>query len=121
MKALVDTDHGVYAVDVDEDEVLGLEPGVEVTQRTADRAGATAVVILDRRPPLRVSHDAGVTWDDAGGGLPEGRAVAVHPGEPDLILYAGRNRLFVSRDGGRFWHALVVELPEIRAVCWAGS
>lgn len=121
MKALVDTEHGVYAVDVDGDEVLGIEPRAELVQRTADRAGSTAVVILDRRPPLRVSRDGGVTWDDAGGGLPLGRAVAVHPKDPELILYAGRNRLFVSRDRGRFWRALVVELPEIRAVAWAAG
>ena len=35
---------------------------------------------------------------------------------PDLMLYAARNRLFLSEDGGRFWRALVVELPEIEAV-----
>jgi hypothetical protein len=36
--------------------------------------------------------------------------------DPDTLLYAGRNRLYLSRDGGRFWHALAVELPEIEAV-----
>lgn len=118
MRALVATEHGVYAVDVDAEEVLDLEAGAGVRPRTADAAGSTAIVILERRPPLRVSHDAGVTWEDAGGGLPEGRAVAVHPEEHDLILYAARNRLFLSRDGGRFWQALMVELPEIQAVRW---
>ena len=41
------------------------------------------------------------------------------PHDPDLVLFAGRNRLFLSRDGGTFWRALVVELPEIEAVAFA--
>ena len=31
-------------------------------------------------------------------------------------LFAGRNRLYLSRDGGRFWEPLSVELPDIEAV-----
>ena len=42
----------------------------------------------------------------------------MHPEEEGLVLYAGRNRLYISHDGGRFWQALVVELPEIDAVGW---
>jgi len=34
------------------------------------------------------------------------------------VLFATRNRLFVSTDGGRFWRALEVELPDIEAVAW---
>jgi hypothetical protein len=64
-----------------------------------------------------VSHDAGSTWSERGSGLPPGRAVAV--GEsPDDMLYAARNRIFVSRDGGAFWRALAVELPEIHDIAW---
>jgi hypothetical protein len=37
---------------------------------------------------------------------------------PDHVLYGARNRLFVSGDGGRFWRALAVELPEIHDVAW---
>jgi phage tail protein X len=47
--------------------------------------------------------------------LPAGRAVAVSDEDPDLVLYATRNRLYLSRDGGRFWHGLAVELPEIES------
>ena len=65
-----------------------------------------------------VSNDAGRTWRESGGGLPPGRAVAVADDDPDLMLYAARNRLYLSEDGGRFWRALVVELPEIRAVAF---
>ena len=60
-----------------------------------------------------VSHDAGRTWRESGAGLPRGRAVAIAGDDPDLVLYAARNRLYLSRDGGLFWTALAVELPEI--------
>jgi hypothetical protein len=63
-----------------------------------------------------VSHDAGRTWRDSGRGLPGGRAVAISPDDPDVVLYAARNRLYLSRDGGRFWLGLAVELPEISAL-----
>ena len=36
--------------------------------------------------------------------------------DPDFIVYASRNRLHVSTDGGVFWRALSVELPEIEAL-----
>jgi hypothetical protein len=83
-----------------------------------DALGATVVVAVDRRPPLLVSGDGGLTWSERGGGLPRGLAVAL--GEtPDDVLYAARNRLFVSSDGGVFWRAVSVELPEIEAIAWA--
>ena len=62
-----------------------------------------------------VSHDAGSTWRESGRGLPPGRAVAIADDDPDLLVYAARNRLYVSRNGGVFWSALAVELPEIEA------
>jgi hypothetical protein len=37
---------------------------------------------------------------------------------PDDLLYGARNRLFVSRNGGIFWRALGVELPDVRDVAW---
>jgi hypothetical protein len=119
MSALADTAHGVYEIDVDTEDVLGLDADASLEPRVRDSAGDLVVEIVEgRRPPLRVSRDGGLTWEEAGGGLPAGRSVAVHPEEPGLVLFAGRNRLFVSRDGGRFWRALVLELPEIRAVVW---
>ena len=118
MNALVATAHGVYEVEVDTEDVLGLDADASLEPRLRDSAGELIVQIVDRRPPLRVSRDGGRTWEEAGGGLPVGRAVAVHPDEPELVLYAARNRLFVSLDGGRFWRALVLELPEIDAAAW---
>lgn len=129
MKAAVQTADGVYTVDVEEEIVLELESAATIAPAPAPRvslpllvaasaSGSTIVAVLDRRPPLAISHDAGITWHEAGGGLPAGRAVAVAEDAPDFVLYAARNRLYVSRDGGRFWRGLTVELPEIEAVGW---
>jgi photosystem II stability/assembly factor-like uncharacterized protein len=82
----------------------------------AAAAGSTVVALVDAKPPLLVSHDAGTTWRDAGRGLPAGRAVAIAPDDPDTVVYAARNRVYVSRDGGVFWTALDAELPEIVAL-----
>ena len=128
MIAHVHTVAGVFAVDVEDEVVFGepTEP-VEPTPAEVDlprvvaaaASGSTVVAVVDRRPPLLVSADAGVTWREAGGGLPAGFAVVVHPDDPDRVLYAARNRLYLSTDGGRFWHALEPELPDIQAVAWA--
>ena len=37
-----------------------------------DALGSAVVVTVDRRPPLLVSADAGLTWSERGGGLPRG-------------------------------------------------
>ena len=126
MVAAVGTADGVYRVDLDSEEVVAYEAGGSVAADgvelvlprvvAAAAAGSTVVAVVDRRPPLVVSHDAGTTWREAGGGLPPGRAVAIAPDNPDLVVYAARNRLYVSRDGGRFWSALTPELPEIASV-----
>ena len=130
MIAHVRTVEGVVAVDVDEEVVVG-ELDVTVDHEllrlelprvvAASAAGATVVAVVDRRPPLVVSYDAGVTWNEAGGGLPPGFDVAVDPLDPDRILYAARNRLHLSTDGGRFWRSLAPELPDVEAVAWAAE
>ena len=71
-----------------------------------------------REAAAPVSHDTGSTWRESGRGLPPGRAVAVAPDDPDLLVYAARNRLYLSRNGGVFWSALAVELPEIERVAF---
>jgi hypothetical protein len=136
MIAIAECEDGLWLVEVGEtaekDELAGREPGARVERpRPAelapawvssllvdvDAVGSAVVVCVARRPPLLVSHDAGATWTERGGGLPAGRAVALGP-TPDAVLYAARNRLHLSRDGGVFWRALGVELPEIRDVAW---
>ena len=125
MRALVRTVDGVFEVDLEEELVLGLvdapvEPErVEVSLPlvvAAARSGSTVIAIFDRRPPLAISNDAGRTWREAGGGLPPGRALAIAEDDPDYVLYAARNRLHLSENGGLFWRSLAVELPEIEAV-----
>jgi photosystem II stability/assembly factor-like uncharacterized protein len=82
----------------------------------ADQAGSRIVAVVDRRPPLMISDDAGQTWREAGGGLPRGTAIAVDEDDPDRLLFASESRLFVSEDGGRFWRSLAPELIGITAV-----
>jgi hypothetical protein len=127
----VETEHGLYTVDVETEEVEGLEAGARIRRPPAVNtalprvvataaSGSTVVAVVHARPPLVVSYDAGRTWNEAGAGLPAGRAVAIHADDPDLIVYAARNRLYLSRDGGRFWRALAPELPVIDAVAFDG-
>jgi photosystem II stability/assembly factor-like uncharacterized protein len=125
MIAVVETAAGAFAVDLETEEVgpweEPLEPVPAVSVRlprlvAAAAAGATVVAVVDAKPPLVVSHDAGTTWRESGRGLPAGFAVAISDDDPDVAVYAARNRLYVTRDGGVFWSALAAELPEIVSV-----
>jgi hypothetical protein len=125
--AHVQTADGLAVVDLAEESVLEIDPGRTVGAAAgpalslprvvaAAQSGSTVVAVVDTKPPLVVSHDGGLTWRESGRGLPAGRAVAISPDDPDVVLYAARNRLYLSRDGGRFWNGLAIELPEIEAV-----
>jgi hypothetical protein len=124
MTAAVRTAEGTFLVDLEAEEMLGdgadFEPPqlkVELPRVVAAAAsGATVVAVVDRRPPLAISNDAGSTWREAGGGLPAGYAIAISDENPDVMLFAGRNRLYLSENGGVFWRALVPELPDIEAI-----
>lgn len=127
MIAAVGTVDGVVLVDVETEELLG--PGRELPQAdvphvdlprvvAAARAGATIACVVERRPPLAISRDGGATWSEAGGGLPAGFAIAIAEDDPDRMLFAARNRLFVSTNGGVFWRSLPFELPDIEGVGW---
>jgi len=125
MIALVETVAGTFAVDLDDETVEPSSvsadappaPRLNLPRLVAAAAvGATVVAVVDAKPPILVSHDAGTTWRDAGRGLPPGRAVAVAGDDPDTIVFAARNRLYLSRNGGVFWTALAAELPEITSV-----
>ena len=120
---------GTVVVDLDEeedaeivdDEVATLAPAVDLPLVVADAAhGSTVVAVVDRRPPLVVSNDGGLTWRETGAGLGRGVAVAISPEHPDLVAFATAERVHVSRDGGRFWTALSAELPSITAVAFTG-
>ena len=127
MIAAVGTVDGVLLVDVESEEVLGTgtevpaasPPSVELPRVVAAaQSGATVVAVVERRPPLMLSRDGGATWSEAGGGLPAGFAIAIAEDDPDRMLYAGRNRLFVSTNGGVFWRSLPFELADIEGVAW---
>jgi hypothetical protein len=119
MTVLVDTSFGVFELDLDEERA---EPAPEHALAqvplpvslpllvAADAAGSRIVAVVNRRPPLVLSDDAGVTWREIGGGLPAGRAVALDPDQPDRVLFASESRVFLSEDGGRFWRVLEPEL-----------
>ncbi len=126
MRALVACELGTAEIDVDDEELVEITDDpvavspvldVDLPLLVATAAhGSTIVAVVDRRPPLVVSNDGGATWREAGAGLGPGTAVAISPDHPDLMLFATAERLHVSRDGGRFWHALAIELPGITAV-----
>jgi hypothetical protein len=125
--AAVGTVEGVVLVDVEEEALVGAgaevpavdAPRVELPRVVAAaQSGATIVAVVERRPPLLVSRDAGVTWNEAGGGLPPGFAVAISEEDPDRMLYAARNRLYLSSNGGIFWRSLPFELPDIEGIAW---
>lgn len=122
MIAVVATAAGTFAVDLETEEVGPWEGEFEVAPApdvslprvvAAAAAGSTVVVVVDAKPPMLVSHDTGMTWRESGRGLPPGVAVAA---DADTVVYAARNRLYVSANGGVFWRALAVELPEIHAI-----
>jgi hypothetical protein len=125
--AAVGTVAGVFLVDVEAESLLGEGNEMPATERpeltlprvvAAAQTGSTVVAVVERRPPLMLSNDGGATWREAGGGLPPGFAVAIADDEPDRMLYAARNRLYVSANGGVFWRALTLELPDVLAVAW---
>jgi len=132
MRAAVETGEGVAVVDLEDEEIVEFEDGATLDERTvtvelplvvaADASGALVVAVVSRRPPLVVSRDAGSTWRESGHGLPPGRDVAISPDHPDVILFAAKTRLYLSRDGGRFWNPLAaLELDGIRRITWVGE
>lgn len=129
LRVVAETTFGIALVDLDDDELVSLEPGQPLPRPRADELslprlvaadahGSRVVAVVDLRPPLVVSDDAGATWREAGGGLPPGRAVAISRRHPDHVVYATDTRLYVSADGGRFWRSLGPELEGIVAVAW---
>jgi len=124
MIALVATAAGAFAVDLDDGSVAPADgfdtepqPLLNLPRLVAASAvGPTVVAVVDAKPPLLLSYDAGATWRASGRGLPAGRAVAIAADDPDTIVFAARNRLYLSRDGGVFWTAVSDEFPEISAV-----
>jgi len=132
---LADTSSGVHAVELRADgtEAVDPRPGATMPARErneslapswarsslvdVDASGSTIVLLLNRRPPVLASYDAGGSWRERAGGVPIGVAIAVAD-NPDHVVMATESRLFVSLDGGQFWHSLETELDEITELCW---
>ena len=83
MIAHVQTADGLAVVDLEDETVLELDPARTIepaarpgalapTRVDAAAAGSTIIAVVDTKPPLMVSHDAGRTWRDSGRGLPAG-------------------------------------------------
>ena len=127
MIAAVGTVAGVFLVDAETEDLVGEGTEVPAVERpevalprvvAAASSGSTVVAIVERRPPLMLSNDGGATWREGGGGLPPGFAVAIAEDDPDRMLYAARNRLYFSTNGGVFWRSLPFELPDVESVAW---
>jgi hypothetical protein len=129
MNVAAETEEGVYTVDAEADGVADFVAGATLDEPrgpavglpllvAAAGEGSTVVAVVRRRPPLVVSHDAGHTWREAGGGLPPGVSVAIAEGDPDRIAFATESRIYVSTDGGRFWRGLEPELDGIVRIAW---
>ena len=128
MEALVATALGCVRVDLDDGDATLVDDDPPEPQTVelslplvvaAHQAGPRIAVVVERRPPLLISDDGGLTWREAGGGLPAGAAIAIDEDDPDLLLYASDTRLYVSEDGGLFWHGLPPELIGITAVAFS--
>ena len=108
MEALVATALGCVRVDLDDGEAVLVEDDpppatrrvlAAARRRRRTRSGSRIAAVVDRRPPLLLSDDAGLTWREAGGGLPAGAAIAIDEAEPDRLLYA--SDIASLRLGGR--------------------
>ena len=132
---LADCAAGVHAVELHADgsESVDVRSGASMPQRErdvslapssarsslvdVDASGSAVVLLLERRPPVLVSHDGGGSWRERAGGVPIGVAIALGD-NPDRVVLATETRLYVSLDGGQFWHSLETELAGVSDVCW---
>lgn len=128
MEVLVATALGCVEVDLETGEAVLVDddpPAPAVAEVSlpllvaAAQVGPRIAAVVDRRPPLLLSDDGGLTWRESGGGLPAGAAVAIDSDDPDLLLFASESRLFLSEDGGRFWRGLPLELIGITALAFS--
>ncbi len=128
MRLLVATGLGTVRVDVDavDAELVDDDPPVPQVVDTglplvvaAAAVGSRVVAVVERRPPLVLSDDAGTTWREAGAGLPPGVAIAIDQDAIDRLAFATDSRVWVSTSGGLFWHAVDLELHAITALAFA--
>lgn len=128
MDIRVATALGCVEIDLKSDEAFLVDDDPPLPDRievslplviAATQSGSRIVTAVDRRPPMMISDDVGLTWREAGGGLPVGTAVASDPENPDRILFASSSRVYLSETGGLFWRSLEVELIDITAIAFS--
>jgi photosystem II stability/assembly factor-like uncharacterized protein len=69
---------------------------------------AATVYVLDPDAGVRVSTDAGMTWQTKSQGLAQPylyRTIVVHPADPRTAYVAGLSSVFKTTDGGGHWSA----------------
>jgi photosystem II stability/assembly factor-like uncharacterized protein len=85
--------------------------------------GETAYVVADnhrmddRKPYLFVTRDLGQTWESLTQTMPDIgflNVVRVDPTDKNLLYVGGEKGLVFSRDGGRKWERLKLNLPTVR-------
>ena len=128
MEARVATALGCVAIDLESDDAFLVDDDPPIADRVevslplviaASQAGSRIVAAVDRRPPMMISDDVGLTWREAGGGLPIGTSVAIDPENPDRLLFASTSRVYLSETGGLFWRSLEIELIDVTAVAFS--
>src|SRR5262249_59831177 len=91
--ARVQTEEGVVAVDLEDETVLEVDAYASVESQpevpvpiprvlATAASGSTVICLVDAKPPLLVSHDAGRTWRESGRRFPSRRAVAGAADDP---------------------------------------
>ena len=94
--------------------------------QVAAAPGAEGRLYANTADAVFVSGDYGSSWEHRAGGLENryGRAVAVHPRDPDCLLASVskgpggsgdvQGKLYFSSDAGRTWTRAVAGFPEVR-------
>ena len=106
------TDHGItWSL-----QPLGPLPTLPVRSVRVSANGANLWVVSLRG--LVFSHDAGKTWSwhdlplNSGGAQWLDVALDSEPGQPETIVAAAENGLYLSSDGGKAWHLVGSGLPQ---------
>jgi photosystem II stability/assembly factor-like uncharacterized protein len=79
--------------------------GSDVTELRDVSVARDGAIWFAHTAGIRVSRDRGVTWADAGAGLPRrySEAIRVSRADPNLVMTGGEDGLYRSADSGRTW------------------
>ena len=129
MEARVATALGCVAIDLESDDAFLVDDdppmadtgrGLSAARRRRRRkSGSRIVAAVDRRPPLMISDDVGLTWREAGGGLPVGTAIAIDRTIPTGCCSPRKRASTSRRTAGASGAASSSELIGITAVAFS--